>query len=179
MNIFVVDECPTKSAQQLPDRHVTKMSLECCQMVSIIYSKWYYDWGHLHKADETPYKTDKGAFRNHPCTVWAAKSYENLAWLITHGISLCNEYTYRYEKRHSCQNTLEEALEIFNCESKISIFDYQNVKEYTRAMPDDLKNDTDIDTITAYRKYVASKPWARDNYLRKPERLPDWMINYE
>jgi hypothetical protein len=178
MNIFVVDSNPRVAAQQLPDKHVVKMPLETCQMVSIIFSNWYWNWGKIHKIDGTPYSTEKGAFRNHPCTVWAASDVVNFAWLLTHGFELCDEYTYRYEKKHSCQNTLEEAMTIFHDESQIPISDYQNVKEFTRAMPDDLKNNTDIDTITAYRKYVASKPWVKDNYLRKPERTPDWMINY-
>ena len=30
-------------------------------MLSMVYSKWYFDWGQLTKRDGTPYKTDKGA----------------------------------------------------------------------------------------------------------------------
>ena len=75
MNIFIVDECPVLSAAALPDRHVTKMGLETCQMISVIYSPWYHNWGTIPKKDGTPYKTEKGAFRNHPCTQWAAESY--------------------------------------------------------------------------------------------------------
>ena len=72
MNIFVTDPCPIKSAQNLPDKHVVKMPLETCQMLSIIYSPWYYGCGVLHRANGEPYKTERGAFRNHPCTIWAA-----------------------------------------------------------------------------------------------------------
>ena len=42
MNIFVVDRDPIISARQLPDRHVTKMILESCQMLSIVFSKHYW-----------------------------------------------------------------------------------------------------------------------------------------
>ena len=38
MNIFVTDPSPTISAQCLPDKHVVKMPLETCQMLSIICS---------------------------------------------------------------------------------------------------------------------------------------------
>ena len=69
MNIFVTDPSPTQSAQSLPDRHVVKMPLETCQMLSIVCSdKWGHGYGEIHKSDGTPYKTEKGAFRNHPCT---------------------------------------------------------------------------------------------------------------
>ena len=74
MNIFVTDPCPYKSAEVLPDKHIVKMPLETCQMLAVVYSKWYFNWGDelLHKKDGNPYNTKKGAFRGHPCTVWAA-----------------------------------------------------------------------------------------------------------
>ena len=93
MNIFVTDWDPHRSAKVLPDKHVVKMPLETCQMLSIIFSHWYYDWGDdlVKKIDGTPYKTSKGAFRNHPCTQWAAASIYNTAWLIQHGCALSGD----------------------------------------------------------------------------------------
>ena len=44
-------------------------------------------------------------------------------------------------------------------------------------MPDKWKYDYDIPTTLAYRRYVASKPWAPTNYLRKPERMPLWIVS--
>ena len=100
MNIFVTDPSPVASAQVLPDKHIVKMPLETCQMLSIVASsKWGRGFGTLPKLDGTPYKTEKGAFRNHPCTVWAQDNY---TWLILHGLALCYEYTHRYGKKHSC-----------------------------------------------------------------------------
>jgi hypothetical protein len=64
MNIFVTNKFPAESAIVLPDRHVTKMALEACQMLSIVASSWYHGYGTLPKADGTPYNTAKGAFRN-------------------------------------------------------------------------------------------------------------------
>ena len=70
MNIFVTDPDPNLSAEVLPDKHVVKMPLETCQMLAVVYSKWYFNWGNdlLPKKDGTPYNTEKGAFRGHPCT---------------------------------------------------------------------------------------------------------------
>ena len=175
MNIFVIDECPVISAAHLPDKHIVKMPLECCQMISVIYSPWYHNWGTIPKKDGTPYSTEKGAFRNHPCTQWAAEKYENLAWLIRHGYALCNEYRHRYGKIHSCFDSLLEAEVIFLERSQESLQIYQNVKTFTRAMPDEFKKDTSITTVEAYRRYVASKPWVAENYLRIPERRPSWV----
>ena len=170
MNIFVTSPCPKESAIVLPDRHVNKMSLETCQMLSIVASeKWGYGYGTLPKIDGTPYKTDKGAFRNHPCTRWAAETIDNAYWLIKWGMNLCDEYTFRYNKTHSCYNTLLQAYYLFP-KGKID-----KVTSFARAMPDEYKLDDSIDTFTAYKMYVASKPWVKDNYLRLPERRPSWV----
>ena len=90
MNIFVTDPDPCESAKVLPDKHVVKMPLETCQMLAVVYSKWYFNWGDdlLPKKDGTPYNTQKGAFRGHPCTIWASQSIANTAWLIQHGFAL-------------------------------------------------------------------------------------------
>ena len=167
MNIFVTNWDPHVSARVLPDKHVVKMPLETCQMLSIVFSHWYYDWGDdlVKKKDGTPYKTSKGAFRTHPCTIWAQ---DNFTWLIQHGLALCAEYTHRYNKIHSCQLTLEYADIIFP--------ESPTPTSFTRAMPDEYKHDTSIDTFTAYKNYISSKPWAASNYLRDPSRKPDWLM---
>ena len=170
MNIFVTSPCPKESAIVLPDRHVNKMSLETCQMLSIVASeKWGHGYGTLPKTDGTPYKTDKGAFRNHPCTRWAAETIDNAYWLIKWGMNLCDEYTLRYNKTHSCYNTLLQAYYLFP-KGKID-----KVTSFARAMPDEYKLDDSIDTFTAYKMYIASKPWVASNYLRMPERKPSWI----
>ena len=166
MNIFVTDPDPVASAQCLPDKHVVKMPLETCQMLSIVAShQWGHGYGDLPKKKTgTFYSTSKGAFRNHPCTIWAQ---ENFRWLIKHGLALCAEYTHRYAKVHSCQLTLEYADIIFPA--------IECPTPFTRAMPDEFKYDTSIDTFTAYKTYIASKPWTSSNYLRDPSRKPDWL----
>ena len=102
MNIFASDPSPYLSAKVLPDKHIVKMPLECCQMLSIIFSNWYYDWAPLPKKDGGFYATTKGAFRNHPSTKWAGENHYNTAWLIQHGCALASEYRVRYGKVHSC-----------------------------------------------------------------------------
>ena len=169
MNIFATSPWPAESAICLPDKHIVKMPLECCQMLSIVGSKWYHGYGDLHKTSGDAYATAKGAFRNHPCTQWAAKSIDNAYWLIKHGMNLCDEYYLRYGKAHSCYNTLLEAYYLFP-KGKIN-----KVTPFARAMPDEYKLDESIDTFTAYKKYINSKTWVRDNYLRMPLRKPSWI----
>ena len=171
MNIFVTDPSPTLSARCLPDKHIVKMPLETCQMLSIVCSKkWGHDYGELHRINGEPYKTEKGAFRNHPCTIWANQSLENTWWLLAHGLALCNEYSWRYGKIHSCEKTLVEATEIIPPAPRPYL-----PKSFTFAGPDEYKYDTSIDTFTAYKRYISSKPWAASNYLRDPSRKPHWL----
>ena len=177
MNIFVTDTSPIQSARNLPDKHIVKMPLETCQMLSIIYSDWYYGVGKLYKSDGTPYRTAHGAFRNHPCTQWAAANQYNLAWLIAHGIALCNEYTARYNKRHTCYDPIIQAVAIYDlCFDDSVSQSYRKVTHFTRAMPESIKFDTTIDTITAYKQYLNTKPWLASNYLRIPSRKPSFII---
>jgi len=169
MNIFVTSPCPKESAIVLPDKYSTKMPLESCQMLAIIASSWYHNYGTLPKKDGTPYKTEKGAFRNHPCTIWSTSSINNASWLIEHGIALCEEFEYRYNKSHSCLLTLLEARRIF------PHGDSTQVTPFVRAMPDEFKLDKTIDTFEAYKRYIRTKEWVKDNYIKVPERKPDWI----
>ena len=163
MNIFVTSGHPSESAECLPDKHIVKMPLETCQMLSIVCSdKWGHGYGTIPKADGNPYATDKGAFRNHPCTKWANETVENSRWLLAHGIALCEEYFNRYGKCHTCFKTLLVADEI------IPYVKWDNHTPFVRAMPEEYKFDDSIDTLTAYKMYIASKPWVSSNYLRLP-----------
>ena len=179
MNIFVTDPCPIQSARNLPDKHIVKMPLETCQMLAIIYSDWYYGVGKLYKKDGTPYATKRGAFRKHPCTIWAAANQYNLAWLIRHGYGLCDEYNQRYGKVHTCLDVISQAERIFHRSfSHINSLYHasRKVTEFTRAMPEDIKYNHRISTIEAYKYYLNTKPWLATNYLRIPSRKPSFII---
>jgi hypothetical protein len=98
----------------------------------------------------------------------------NWQWLLHHGLALCDEYTQRYGKVHTCFNTLNAAKEILPTGDPTG----RSGKETTpfvRAMPDEFKFDDSISTFDAYKMYIASKPWVKDNYLRLPRRKPDWI----
>lgn len=169
MNIFSTSPWPAESAIVLPDRHINKMPVECCQLLAIVASKWYHNYGTLAKKDGEPYATEKGAFRNHPCMIWVSQSPNNAYWLIKHGMNLCDEFHLRYGKPHSCYNTLLGAYYLFP-KGKIN-----ETTPFVRAMPDYLKYDESIDTFEAYKKYIATKEWVKTNYLKIPQRKPEWI----
>ena len=83
-------------------------------------------------------------------------------------MALCEEYTHRYGKVHSCENTVLEAGHLIP-------FTMERPKSFAFAGPDEFKYDTSIDTFTAYKRYISSKPWVAFNYLRDPSRQPNWL----
>ena len=79
------------------------------------------------------------------------------------------EYKHRYGKVHSCEKTILEAG------SLLPSLKPTTPESFTRAMPDEYKHDASIDTFTAYKMYISSKPWVASNYLRDPSRKPHWL----
>ena len=63
----------------------------------------------------------------------------------------------------------------YNCPCCKAVTCYSMADNYARAMPDEFKFDTSIDTFTAYKMYIASKPWVASNYLRDESRKPNWV----
>ena len=75
---------------------------------------------------------------------------------------------HRYGKRHTCHDTILVADQIFPKKDL-------GPTPFARAMYDEFKHDKSISTFDAYKRYVASKPWVCNNYLRKPDRKPNWV----
>jgi hypothetical protein len=118
MNIFILDEDPVIAAQMQCDKHIVKMPTELAQMLSsahrvldgfmnikTIGRKTKY-WTHPVYDDEL-YKV---SHVNHPCSVWVREASENYKWAYQHFISLCSEYTFRYNKIHACETKLKTIL---------------------------------------------------------------------
>ena len=123
-----------------------------------------------HECDGVPsIDCYKATHKNHPSTVWARENFFNYDWLHTLLSYLSKEYTHRYGKVHSCHRPLLEARDL------MPSADYTKHTPFVFAGPDQFKYDTTIDIFTAYKYYIASKPWAADNYLRDPSRKPHWL----
>ena len=90
MNIFYLDEQPQKAAEYHCDKHVVKMILETAQIISTVYSRY-------NKREDWMLKP---CFQNHPCTLWAGNSRQNLQWLVSLGVELNTQYMQRYKREH-------------------------------------------------------------------------------
>jgi hypothetical protein len=128
-----VDRNPEVAARELNDKHVIKLILEGCQLMTTV----------LHRYGEGYYCTYKPTHHNHPCTRWAGDSKQNFMWLWFHTKELCKEYTRRYGKVHKSEQYLAEYMPP---ESMPDI----GLTPFAQAMPDQYKHE---DAVIAYRNY--------------------------
>ena len=156
MNIFVLDTDPKKCAQYHVDKHSTKMCVEYAQLLC----------GSHHVTEsqyEIPYKL---SHKNHPCSIWVRECIENYIWLCDLGLELCEEYTYRYGKRHKSQDIIEWCLM-----NTPNIPTNGDVTPFALAMPDECKVGTAIDSYRAY--YMVEK---RNLASWKNRQTPEWYF---
>jgi len=164
MNIFITDESPYQSAYNLPDKLVVKLALEQAQMLAANFSDEFLNYGGLHKKDGGFYKA---THKNHPCTKWIRESKENVAWAIVHGLAICAEYHRRYGKIHSCLQAHLDAKRLFE-QNGGSLKMYSGHTPFVRAMPEEIKNDTTISSVEAYRRYLHTKHYAKWKHNNQP-----------
>ena len=151
MNIFVLNNDPAIAARDMCDKHVVKMIVEGCQMLST---------NHRLSGSPTVYTVPmnlyKQAFANHPCTVWARQTKENYMWLADHTLELCHEYTRRYNRVHSCEDMSVWFSKYYPLRTPDG-----DLTSFAQAMPDQYRNE---DAVVAYRKY----------YLGEKARFAKW-----
>lgn len=157
MNIFAIDEDPRVAAMHLHDRHVVKMILESCQLLSTIQRL-------NGNTDPCLYKI---THQHHPCIKWLLESSENYQWLYQHFIALCIEYTYRYFRTHRCVGLIDALKEP---PDSLPVTARTNFKQ---AMPDEYKTE---DSVEAYRKYYLGRK-VQNNFWtnRKIDDLSKWL----
>jgi len=156
MNIFRLHPNPRKSARMMCDKHIVKMPLESAQMLCSVWHRY----GH---GDKVKYKE---AFKKHPCTLWAGDSHINYIWLWSHGMSLCHEYTQRYDKNHACEEIIKGILKV--------PFTFQQVTAtpQPQCMPEEYK--VSGDAVKAYRNYYIGDK-IRIAKWNKTAPMPKWF----
>lgn len=178
MNIFAVDEDPVVSAQSLVDKHVRKMILESCQILSTAHRVLDGDMyigktrtGRNVKRWRLPDARETTLYSathvNHPSTKWAMHCDQNYMWLYEHLKALCEEYTYRYEKVHKTDATgLVNALIVLPNNIR-----YGDMTPVTPAMDDKyIVSDSFVDN---YRNYY--KVGKKHLHAWKKRNPPDWL----
>jgi hypothetical protein len=152
MNIFFLDNDVRKCAQYHNDKHVVKMILETAQLLC---------GAHWVVGGDAPYKL---SHKNHPCSIWVRESLSNYLLLCELGLELCNEYTYRYGKRHKSQEVIEWCVV-----NKLNITDI-GLTEQPMAMPDQYKTNS---VVESYRNYYIGDKSGFASW--KNREVPNWF----
>lgn len=156
MNIFVLDLNPRKCAEYHVNMHTTKMCVEYNQILCSAH--------HVANSDcLIPYKL---SHKNHPCSIWARTCIENYNWLCELAVCLCEEYTFRYGKRHKSQDVVEWALI-----HKPKLPSNGSLSEFALAMPDECKTNNPVESYRLY--YMVHK---KNIAHWKNRNIPDWFF---
>ena len=98
MNIFVTDKDPYKAAQNLCDKHVSKMIVETAQMLANCFTVETLAEPDCPRSQKG--NARKHSYAKHPCTIWSMKTKSNMMWLIRHGMAMAREKKFRTDKDH-------------------------------------------------------------------------------
>ena len=152
--MFVLDYDPVLAATYYIDKHVVKIPLELAQVVCTVF--WKND-------KEVPYRP---THKNHPLTLWAGESLENINWLFEHGFALGEEYTKRYNKVHKSTLVLKELSK-----NLLGIdFRKEGMTDFALCMPEEYIRE---DAVESYRSYYMGSKRAISSW--KTEK-PFWWV---
>lgn len=176
MNIFAVHSNPIISAQQLPDKLMSKMILESAQMLSTAHR--------ILDGDDNANALGmyKCTHTYHPCSVWVRECEANYTWLWIHFDALCQEYSRRYGRTHLTETKLNRVLMTPPSNiapSKPSVYCpstnalTRGTTPFAQAMPEHYRSD---DPHASYRAFMQGTKhyavWAKD-----PSRRPAWWVH--
>lgn len=139
MNVFVLNRDPALAARDQCNKHVVKMILESAQLLVTAFPDGTTPYKHTHV--------------NHPCGKWTRASLSNYAWLLTHALELCSEYTRRYGKVHKTEDVIVSL-------GRPDLPDV-GLTPFAQAMPEQHRN---VDPVVAYRSY----------YIADKARIAKW-----
>lgn len=161
MNIFVFHEDINKNVKMYCDKHVVKMLTETMQILCTTYRL-------LNNVSEAENNIlFKATHKNHPCCVWARKSYGNYKYLIELFYALHDEWNYRYGHDKIYKNL--DAIFILESLDN-SKFLLQSKTKHIQCFDDKYKCENPIE---GYRKYFVNEK--RRLFSWKNRDIPNWI----
>jgi hypothetical protein len=142
MNLFILDRDPITSAKMNCDKHVCKIILEAVQMMSLAHIEHGTTTCMLSTGLTDLYNAR--THRNNHVSKWVRETTQNYHWTAQHGLTLCEEYTNRYGKRHKCQDLMEW------CATHLPPLPSTGLTNFRQAVADDCYH---TDPVIAYHVY--------------------------
>lgn len=169
MNIFVLSYDPVEAAQMHCDKHCVKMVVELYQQLGSALRR------HGATDSQMPLtqsgKPLHGGYHNHPCTQWCGESRENFEWAAEHAIALTEEYTYRYGKKHACEDG------IFQMQNMLEMIPSSSMTGFAQAMPVEYQSSSAVDSYRQYYWFDKRKNIKCE--WKKGRQPPEWWIQWE
>ena len=176
MNIFYLHDDPVKSAKLHCDKHVVKMVIEYAQLLStahrILDGTEYQGKTKLGRNIRRWKMKDsvkenvlyKASHIKHPSAIWVRENAIQYQYMYDMFVALCDEYTYRYGKRHKSEQVI-----IWCIANRPNIPDLGFTKP-AKAMPDEYKVK---DVVQSYRNYYMG---AKSGFAKWKNRdVPKWF----
>lgn len=163
MNIFVLDKNPEISAQSLDDIRLKRLCFECLEMLSMALEAKKLSLIY-------PYRHEQ---YNHPVSRWVRLNEPNYMWTLAYGISLCNEYVYRFGVNNEyapyylkilALTKVKTPLDLDSMVFRNSTINHKHIK----------------DVIQAYKLHYEWKLKSFDKKLPKTwtkREPPKWLVN--
>ncbi|NVM37759.1 MAG: hypothetical protein HWN81_19360 [Candidatus Lokiarchaeota archaeon] len=150
MNIFALDQDPSKAAKWHVDKHVVKMVTETSQCLACALIRHNTPTNFLPLTSKgTPVR---GGYHHHPSSIWAGNTRANFLWLCSLGLFLSEEYTSRYGKVHACEKQIKKMC------SLAKFIPQGELESFSIAISEDMecrkvKGFDSLPEITQYRLY--------------------------
>lgn len=181
MNIFYLHPNPVIAAQMQCNKHICKMPTESAQMLSTAHrvldgdmylgssksgKRTVKKWSH-REHDNVLYNV---VHLNHPCTVWTMQSDSNYNWHYEHFVALCEEYKYRYGRRHLSDEKLRDILA--TPPANIPLGPLTDMPLAMKSNPECMN---ESDPVASYRAYYKTK---QDRFKMQWSKrdIPDWFF---
>ena len=177
MNLFFLDIDPKKCAEYHCDKHVIKMILELAQMLYTCHNilKTKLPVGLKHYRSFSP---------KHPTCLWIRECEKNYRYASLVAFYLCEEYTLRYKRIHTCEVHIRMLMENVPTNFQTINYNPQTVMSYNEkfqamgmtpvplAMFDDVKYP---DTFKSYRFYYIIYKRGFAKWTARP--IPWWYTS--
>jgi hypothetical protein len=156
----------------LCDKHLSKMQLETAQLLCTAIHCKDLDLAYL----STDHRLYKKTHVNHPSTVWARSSIDNVRWLLSYVRGMDREWQSRGHRLHaSCKVSIDAACYL-TAHAKLP----EGLTEVPLCMPDELKPCSHLpmsEAVQFYRNYYVT--CKLDIATWPAGRTPDWFTKPE
>jgi hypothetical protein len=115
------------------------------------------------KSGERGYLSIKN--KKHPSAIWVRESLDKYVWLCQLGVALCQEYTHRFRKTHSCE---EHIMWLYENPPALKPTGWTPIR---MAMPDEYKIHGNAER--SYREYYRKGKTHILSYTKR--HVPHWL----